>query len=73
MGGVTAHVSPKESRTVTLCSVAILAIAVPTGNVNQSSECESGGSFDLHPETSAFPAEAVPSLPPASLRGSALG
>ena len=39
----------------------------------QSSECESGGSFDLHPETSAFPAEAVPSLPPASLRGSALG
>jgi len=39
----------------------------------QSSGCESGGSFDLHPETSAFPAEAVPSLPPASLRGPALG
>jgi hypothetical protein len=38
----------------------------------QSSECRAGGALDLHPETAAFPAEAVPSLPPAGLFGPAL-
>jgi hypothetical protein len=39
----------------------------------QSAECRSGGSLDLHPGTAAFPAEAAPSLPPASWRAPAGG
>jgi hypothetical protein len=39
----------------------------------QSAACRHAGSLDLHPETAAFPTEAVPQLPPASLRGPALG
>ena len=35
----------------------------------QSSECASGRLLDLHPETKAFPTEAVPGPPPAGLYG----
>ena len=35
----------------------------------QSSECASGRSLDLHPETEAFPTEAVPAPPPAGRYG----
>jgi hypothetical protein len=35
----------------------------------QSSECAAGHSLDLHPDTKAFPAEAVPAPPPAGLYG----
>ena len=38
----------------------------------QSSDCHAGGALDLHPETPAFPTEAVPVLPPAGLFGPAL-
>jgi len=51
----------------------VLAVQPALATEYQSSDCRSGGSLDLHPETPAFPAEAVPSLPPASLRGPALG
>jgi hypothetical protein len=39
----------------------------------QSSDCRAGGRLDLHPETASFPSEPVPALPPAALRGPALG
>jgi hypothetical protein len=39
----------------------------------RSGACAAGGSLDLHPETPEFPAEVLPALPPASLRGPALG
>jgi hypothetical protein len=35
----------------------------------QSSECAAGRSLDLHPETRAFPTEAVPAPPPQALFG----
>jgi hypothetical protein len=51
----------------------ILALQPALPAEYQSAACRSGGSLDLHAETPAFPAEAVPELPPVSLRGPALG
>ena len=55
-------------------AVASFLLALQSGMPSeyQSSECRAGGSFDLHPETPVFPAEAVPALPPVALRGPAL-
>ena len=54
-------------------AVAKLALALQPGVADeyQSSDCRAGGGLDLHPETSAFPAETPPVLPPASLVGPA--
>jgi hypothetical protein len=51
----------------------VLALQPGLPGEYQSSECRAGGSLDLHPETPAFPSEGAPVLPPASLRGPALG
>jgi hypothetical protein len=50
----------------------VLALQPGMPSEYQSSECRAGGGLDLHPETAVFPAEAVPALPPAELRGPAL-
>jgi hypothetical protein len=50
----------------------VLALQPLLSSEYQSSECRSGGSLDLHPETAAFPTESPPSLPSPSLRGPAL-
>jgi hypothetical protein len=50
----------------------LLALQPGMPSEYQSSDCRAGGGLDLHPETAVFPAEAVPALPPAELRGPAL-
>jgi len=49
----------------------VLALQPLLPSEYQSSACRAGGSLDLWPATPAFPTEAPPQLPPASLVGPA--
>jgi hypothetical protein len=51
----------------------VLALQPGLPSEYQSGSCAPGAGLDLHPDTPAFPAEEFPALPPASLRGPALG
>lgn len=50
----------------------VLALQPLLASEYQSTACRPGGSLDLHPETSAFPTEDVPELPPQGLFGPAV-
>ena len=62
--------TPDEGAATARLVLAEQAPAMPADY--QSSDCHAGGALDLHPQTPAFPTEAVPVLPPAGLFGPAL-